>query len=270
MTGIVSTIAASQILEEFKKSRYKKPLNAVLNLGRTDLLLFVFPERTDLSKALSSTIKTPKKPPRILPFAASEDFLAINNIKSALLKINWHGKDKIKQPGKLSQEDKEQFIFSIGSKFTNTFTAEVENVLISLGKNIYRAVESKNFFQCQIIDRAGTEHISKTYDQVDRFLLANNNRALIPEQEYIDFGYLTKVTNPFSKGKGKGKETKIFIVAGIRGIGTWGVAECLKKNLVAIYKKLGEKKDIDFSAAIKIHYRNLDILDTTVMSVNEL
>ena len=143
-------------------------------------------------------------------------------------------------------------------------------MLIDGGKNIFRA-EKKNKvrFQHEIVDRSGAKYTSDTYQQVDDYLSKSHGHyVLIPEQEYVDVGYLTKVTNPFCGEDDK--KTKIFIVAGIRGIGTWGVAECLKKNLKAIYNELGKTKDADFSAAIRIHYKNLDILKTTVIHVHKL
>ena len=57
-------------------------------------------------------------------------------------------------------------------------------------------------------------------------------------------------------------------MAGIRGIGTWGAAECIKKNWRGIYDRL-ERKRGSFSALVLVTYENCDITNTEVMQVKE-
>lgn len=62
-------------------------------------------------------------------------------------------------------------------------------------------------------------------------------------------------------------------MAGIRGIGTWGAAECLKKWWKPIYSAKASTRSIggpskagDFAALVKVRYRNYDIKEGTGMT----
>lgn len=259
-TGIISAIIASHLYDKLRERREKQPLTTLLNFGKKEELLFVFPHRDDI-------VEKPKKPIDILPRTSTEDFLAINNIKSALLKIHWEGKDSVKQPDGLGDPDITKNIFSICSMKSNKFTAKVENLLIAQKKIIYRVEQVPNktheFF---ITDGIG-KFESKTYRQVEDYLANGIPKNRLNEQTYEDFGYITKITNPYNSDTNH--KTKIYIVAGIRGIGTWGAGECIKKNWKKIYDKIDStNKEASFSALIQLKYESMDISEIKVISVN--
>ena len=73
-----------------------QPLNKILGFGKYENVIFVAPGRTDFTQiGLSSNNPIPTR--IIQPIIVTEDFLAINNIKSSLLKAKWEGHDSIMQ-----------------------------------------------------------------------------------------------------------------------------------------------------------------------------
>jgi hypothetical protein len=261
--GIASAVIASWMYEKFQESSEKKPLNDILNFGKKDELIFVCPARTDV-KPIPQPIQNPPRPCslRILPWCTTEDFLAINNIKSALLKIQWKGKDSIKQPDRLDPLDKEKNIFCICSSKSNNFTKIIEDNIPSNSK-IYRVRETEKNGQYEIWDGTSSTP-SPTYNQTAEYSKANP-KVNLSECTLVDYGYITKITNPFNQ---KG-DTKLYIIAGIPGIGTWGAGECLKKEWKQIYDQMpsSHSKDSNFSALIRITYKSLDIKEFKVLNV---
>jgi len=258
--GIISAIIASYMYEKFQQRRERKPLDDILNFGRKESLIFVFPPRTDVTEII--------KPGQhidlhILPKTSTEDFLAINNIKSALLQIHWEGKDSVRQPDTLKAADREKNIFCICSSKSNVFTGKVEELVIPLYDKIYRVRQKGNTGEHEIWDGT-SETASPTYEQAAGYLKDGISPNRLFAENFVDYAYITKITNPFNQLR----NSKIFIIAGIRGIGTWGAAECLKKNWKQIHNKLDPaNKKSNFSALIKITYENLDIIETKVETV---
>jgi hypothetical protein len=258
-TGIVSAIIASILYDKLRELREKKPLNTLLNFGRKEPIIFVFTHRTDSKPTLTNSTN-------ILPRTSTEDFLAINNIKTALLKIHWDGKDGVRQPNGFTDSDKMKYIFSIGSMKSNDFTADIEKSLIAQQQNAFRVTKLQDSDEFCITDGVA-KYESQTYSQVSEYLKNGIQQNELAEQTYEDFAYITKTSNIFDPKN----RSKIYIVAGIRGIGTWGAAECLKKQWKQIYDKIdSSKKDTNFSAVIRIKYKRLDITDIKVISVNIL
>lgn len=116
-----------------------------------------------------------------------------------------------------------------------------------------------------ISDGDGAHYQSRSYKQVEEYLRSGVARPDLPSKQYEDYAIVTKVTNPWNE------KNKVVWVAGIRGIGTWGAAECIKKEWRQIYDQLPpQKKDCDFSAFLKIEYDNCDITSVEVRRVELL
>ena len=87
-------------------------------------------------------------------------------------------------------------------------------------------------------------------------------RHQLATKTFEDLAIITKIANPWNP------EMRLIWVAGIRGIGTWGAAEFLKKRWQELYDLLPDSnKDCDFSALLRIRYHNCDIEDTTLINV---
>ena len=70
--------------------------------------------------------------------------------------------------------------------------------------------------------------------------------GFIEDGPFDDVAMVIKVPNPHNP------RATIFIVAGVRGIGTWGAAYHLRENAKAISKRTKGRR---FAMLIKVHYR---------------
>ena len=244
ISSVLATLIVLKILEVLKRREQERPLNKILNFG-DDELLFVFTHR-EMEEV-------------ILPRTSTEDFLAINNFISALLKISWKNKIGVRDPAHLTDQDKRRNLVVICSPKSNTFTDEIQKLLED-HSTFYRFEKQENSGKWYITDNLGTWE-SKSFGQIEDFLAGGGRKANIPELLLDDVAVINKISNPWNK------TNKIFIIAGIRGIGTWGAAECIKKNWKQLYSRLPVKqkeKNCDFSALLSIRFHNCDITNTEV------
>lgn len=247
--SIGAGIIGAYVQRRFDRRAERRPLNQLLNFG-PDSLLFIFPHR-DTS------------PEAILPRTSTEDFLAMNNFISALLNIGWSRKIGVRDTTRVSEADKRRNLVIICSPKSNTIASTFQRELRTSHANAF-AFESKEDRVC-ITDGDGAPYESKSYDQVKQYLSSGIAKPDLPGKAYEDYAVITKVTSPWNE------KMKVVWVAGIRGIGTWGAAECIKKEWRQIYEQLPpDGKTCDFSALLKIEYDNCDITSVEVRRVELL
>lgn len=251
-TLFVSTVGsfiAGLLFQKWLDEKKRRPLRQILNFNDRPLV-FVLSHR----KSISSFI----------PPTSTEDFLAMNNFISALVAVKWHGKYSYKDTTKVQDVDYNKNIVSICSKKSNSFSKKVEETILAMGIQCY-------YFDCD--SETGFWHIrrgqgtweSSTYHQIDELVKKGVDENDLPRYEFDDMAVITKIDNPFHS------QNKVFMVAGVRGIGSWGAAECLKKEWRQIYDKLPkDKKSSNFSALVSIKYKDYDIVDIRVDNVVEL
>lgn len=258
MLGVFASIIASipgyYLIGKWKDIWSNKPLKKILNFSTDEELIFVFCHREIEDKDVKGII---------LPRTSTEDFMAINNMKSALLKAGWTRFDKVRDTNTILKNDDEQRknIISVCSPKSNLFTRAVEKKIEEKTKEFYRGAVDPETQEWYVTD-GQFKYTTKTYSQLKKYIEEGLKSVDIPTKEYEDIAYITKITNPY-EGR-----NKILIIAGVRGIGTWGAAECLKKEWNQIYEKLPKhKKDSDFSALVIIQYKNMDITKIKVHKV---
>lgn len=94
----------------------------------------------------------------------------------------------------------------------------------------------------------------------------------IREFVFAIIAMIAKVTNPLDEEK----KNKILLLAGVRGIGTGGAAECVRRKWKRIYNKKGKggsegyRKDGNFAAVIDVKYHNFNIVRTKVQTLQDL
>jgi len=254
LAGVVGTILCYVI----KRMMENRPLRRLLNFGH-DELVFVYPRRDDI-------------PAAVLPRTSTEDFLAINNAISALLKISWRRPVGVRSVGtgtaddgrQLSSNDKKRNLVAVCSPKSNPFTKELLEQLKEQKSDIFQFKKVEGKEEWQIVGGIACYH-SKSYEQIADYKEAGKR---VEEQKIEDVAILAKVTNPWEP------RNKIIIIAGIRGIGTWGAAECLKKQWQQIYDKKHLSKHVrkggDFAAIVEVDYDNCDIVRTHVETVKDL
>ena len=250
VASLLSNFPSIQLNKYFERKRANKPLNRILNFGREDDIVFVFTHRAFDKDAL-------------LPRTSTEDFMAVNNIKSALIKIGWKNKDLVRDAKTMQSrisDQKKKNILICRSK-SNSYTKKIEDNLKTKNIRFYHGKFSEKSNEWVISD-GKAEFPTKTHDQLIELRNAGVEQEAIPTKSYEDMAYITKITNEYNS------KNKIFIIAGVRGLGTWGAAECLKKEYMQLYDNLPKnKKDCDFSALLTINYENMDITKITVENV---
>jgi len=109
-TSVLLTLLVQRFIAWWKRREH----GALLDFPRKEIL-FIYPARSD-----------PSADPRkvIVPRTATEDFLAINNVLSALIKVRWLGEVHVKSCDHFGADDKEHDLVLICSPRTNPKTAE--------------------------------------------------------------------------------------------------------------------------------------------------
>lgn len=253
--AIIATLVGGYLYKKMEERAGNRPLKSILNLGEDDII-FVFSHRDEA-------------PGAILPRVATEDFMAMNNFISALLKIKWNGKLRVKDTNQeFSLEDSRKNIVTFCSSKTNTFTRQVEEDLKEkygrTENSFFRFVKDPSNDGRWMITDGAANYPSKSYEQRQDYIAKGVEKEELAKQEYDDVAIITKITNP------NNGVNKIFVIAGVRGIGTWGAAECIKKEWQQIYDLLGNRKKGDFSAIALITYKGYDIVGIRVHSVRML
>jgi hypothetical protein len=170
---------------------------------------------------------------RSLPYVAVEDVYALRNIFALLTEM--HIQPKIRDPEHI-EDVLTKNIISIGGPKRNSFT----KVVLSDVKNI-EFVDDQTTGETQIRRGPGTRLVSGSYSTPQG-------------QKSGDMALLLRKQNP------KNESNVVIVIAGIRGIGTWGASDYLRKHSRALARRLEEKhKHIGFLADIEVEYENLDI-----------
>ncbi len=244
--GFVFSVAASilgtYLYMKNRELRKNRHLRALLDFG-SDELLFVFAHREHQDES-------------ILPRIATEDFIAMNNVIGALVQTGWDGQIRVRDTTHLTDADKQKNLVTLGGGKVNDFTEELLELLATReidGFQFRETPESPG--RWQLIHGDFGRYVSRSYEAKE--IIEEINRGTT-EAELKDVAIVAKVTNPLHS------PNKIIIIAGIRGIGTWGAAEFLRKKANEIYQKKrsthGFKKTGDFAAIFTIRYKNFDIL----------
>ena len=246
MLSIIAGLIGALIQRYIDRRGEKRPLNQLLNFGKDDLL-FIFPHREEITEA-------------ILPRTSTEDFLAMNNFISALIKIDWNRKISVRDTRRVSRSDKKRNLVIICSPKSNDLTVEFQDTLKKQAKHFFSFEQSQSG-EWYIFDDDG-KYESKSYKQEAKYLNEGIDRRDMPTKSFEDYAVITNVSNPWND------ENKVILLAGTRGIGTWAAAECFKKEWRQIYNQLPENhKEGDFSALLRINYNNCDITSIEVRRV---
>jgi hypothetical protein len=194
---------------------------------------------------------------------AIEDFLAINNIISAYLRVGRTPPDKIRDTDHLTPQDKRQNnLILICSSKSNKTTEEAIRLLRERTnlKDLIPYFEGVPGAPAQIQIRCNQAiYPSASYEQENQ-----------TGGHLDDIAVVIKAQNPWAA------QYKVLIVAGIRGIGTWGAAEFLKKWWKDLYlrkdrsRKRGTSKQGDFVAIVSVCYEDHDIKHVNVLHVADL
>jgi len=252
------------------RARIRETGQRAILAGIEDPVLFVFPGRQDL-------------PEVILPRISTEDFLAINNIISAIISarllVGWHGPIRVRDTQHLNARDREENnLVLICSPKTNEVTKEALELLRKAQRTQQAAQLIPQFVKDSATERWSIRWNQGTFpsesytrlEELGRLDDSNTRPSPAGEAELNDVAVIVKARSPWAG------QRKILVIAGIRGFGTWGAAECLKKWWKPLYdkkrssKELGTSKDGDFVALVSVRYKEYDIKEARLLYLEDL
>ena len=240
------------VTRKFRQWRRARGQGAIF-AGLEANTLFVFPPR---SEGASSFI----------PQMYIEDFLAINNLISAYIRSGLRPPEKIRDSESIGTHEKTNYnLILICSSKSNKVTAEAIELIRGRSEHLKALVP---YFE---------EAPDTPANPGETPLQIKWNRATYPSPSYTqsgpgyeDIAMVVKIQSPWAA------QHKILIVAGIRGIGTWGAGEFLKKWWEDLHqrkgqsRRLGTTKQGDFAAIVSVKYEEQDIKDVTLLGVVDL
>jgi hypothetical protein len=255
-------------LEHFRTSREVRELKTLLNFGRGDLYV-VFPQRDEVA------IKN-----AILPRGASEDFFAIDNLSRVLQRMgqkHYHLRtaDVFMAPGSMANWSNN--VVTIGSPRSNMFTRRALRELKSpfkFGrdrKGVWWVRRDQDPGKCKCKSRALQQQEANARKIQQE---ANARKKPAAELALDDVAVIAKYRNPFSPNN----DNLLLMIAGVRGIGTWGATHYLREKAGELYERKGGRpksgwlpiltsyrpngKDGEFIAFVSIKYENFSIAGT--------
>ncbi|MBQ0935921.1 hypothetical protein [Ideonella paludis] len=191
---------------------------------------------------------------RRLPQLAVEDVLALRNIFDVLAEIGIKN-PKIRHPENLDDSDFKKNIITIGGSIRNAFTAEVLRWPVN-GDILEFVRSSIHPNQVELHRGPTTVYHSPSYDE------ATSDQ---PRATSKDVALILRRPNPRSETK------SVLVVAGIRGTGTWGASDYLRKHARALAERVsrdqGGAMAHGFLALLEVEYQNFDISRTKVKDV---
>jgi hypothetical protein len=205
IVGFVTSLLASYMYAYLQRRTGSRYLRALFSFGKGEVLLVV-PHRARESSS-------------IMPRVAIEDVFAMRNVIEILGHLGIS--NKIRDPERLSDKDKQRNIVTFGGEKVNEFTAEILKKLPP-GESFSFKSDPTNADRHFIQRGATTTYISQSFDVSD---------DIGPHEERKDIALVLKNKNPNNPG------SIVVVIAGIRGIGTWGASDHLRKKAEEIYRK---------------------------------
>jgi hypothetical protein len=249
--GIPASVIGTYLYLTIGKRRGNRHLRSLLNLGSGEVL-FVFTHGIFVAES-------------ILPRTSTEAFIAVNNIVGALIQTGWKGPVRVRDSQHIDGADKGKNLIIFSGPKKNAFTGEVLQRIKDQGRHVLEFRKTSetperwqicsDIFQCP----------SPSYDQEQN---ARQQGKEVVTETLEDVAMIFKITNPWNGAN------KIMIIAGIRGIGTWGAADFLRKRADELYRqKSGTgpfKKNGDFAALLKVTYENYNIIQVDLRQLIDI
>jgi hypothetical protein len=249
--GIVAALIASAVftigLRYHKQINDTKPFSRIHGFSKDERVVIVFPGRQ--SNPSSGLLKD-----RLVTF---EDMLAVNYVERILTLSGW--KDDLidfrenHSFEKLDVHDPAKNVVLICSPRSNSVTRKYLDLIkenASLDWDF--EVDADGHMS---ISAGGGRWVSASYSQEETL---RRDDLSIEESTIDDIAAVIRTDNPFNPA------TKVLIVAGIRGVGTWGAAKYLRQHAKDLVRRTGGK---DFACLLKVRYTNWRIDKTEMTDV---
>lgn len=252
VVGVTSTLLGAllwELGERAWKARWKRGLKKLVPFSRDSTLYLIYPPRHGGEEGL-------------LPKTSSEDFMAINNMISAFLSLGWNSnRFVVRDTDRVTGEHEKQNMVIFCSPKSNELAERLQQKLLQDGVNFYHFREvSVHGFKQWVLNGGGALYVSPAVTAEHRHRQAGDEKPLHSET-LEDVAVVTSIRNPWNP------DTRILWIAGVRGVGTWGAAETVKKwhkQLYTVLRRTKARKTGSFSALLRITYSNSDIVKSKV------
>lgn len=251
LLGVLASAIGTYFYLVISKRTGNRYLRQLFNFG-SDAVIFVFTHGGQAPQA-------------ILPRTSTEAFIAVNNLIGTLILTGWKGPIRVRDTTHIDGHDRTKNLVIVTGPKSNSFAGEV---LATIKKQVPSLLDFEKLSDTperwQILSDI-YKCPSPSYEQEEAALQIGKE---IATQKLEDVAMIIKVTNPWNGAN------KIFIVAGVRGIGTWGAAEYLRKYAEELYQaKSGSgkfKKNGNFAALLKVTYENFDIVQVELRQLIDI
>ena len=241
VTSILATVICSLAGLGNQRRRERLPFASLLNFTKTERVVFVFPARQDSveRRGLLQNVGV-----------AFEDMLAVNYMQRALTLAGWSPEtfDMREHPRFRVHDahDPAKNVVLICSPRSNPVTGEfIEK--IKEGTKFDWTFLTKNAQELEIGTGEHGKWSSATYEQEKSI---RSSQGKVEDGPLDDVAMIVKASNPYNP------VAKVLIIAGIRGIGTWGAAKFLREHAKKITQRA---KGENFAMLVKVKYRNWGI-----------
>lgn len=250
LVGIITLCigAGGRILwEKISKQRKLKGQSALLS-GMKEPVKFIFPPREELETSF-------------LPRISTEDFMAINNLISAFILSG-----RVPPPSKVADSKN----IALGVKRNNNLILICSSKTNAATKDAIQLIKEANPKKSDLIPEFIIDDKSNSVQIYWRRGYYPSDSYKQEGPEYNDVAMIIKAQNPWAA------QYKLLIIAGIRGIGTWGAAEFLKKWWKPLYERKGYDKSNkiyktgNFAALVHVTYKEYDISNVELIDVVDL
>ena len=240
LSHLAAVLAAMLLFPALMRLRYRMRHRGLLGLDAASRTALVLADRPVEGEATASPHGT---------FVKGDDLFSMTAVQSALQRCGWHPASiEVREATWFDADDptdhrKNVFLFC--SPKSNPVTRVFMDELSRTGLLEWRFVEDQASGQWRIEGKRGHWN-SPSYAQ-EAALLAMNRP--LSEGRVDDYAIFARLPNPWNL------KAKVFILAGIRGLGTRGAGDFLRDNLPMI-KKLTRGKDFVWLLHVtKEHYR---------------
>lgn len=238
--GYIASVLAGPHTKRFTERVEGGAVRDLLKLNGSDVLIVV-PHQ-------------PGPNTRCRPQFAVEDVLAVRNVFDVLAEIGIKN-PKIRHPENLDESDLKKNIVSIGGSLRNSFTAEVLRAPIN-GDILDFVRSPAHLDQVELHRGPTTVYHSPSYTEPT---------SDQPRAASKDIAFILRRPNPKNESK------SVLVLAGIRGTGTWGASDHLRKHARTLAERVardqGGAMTHGFLALLDVEYANFDISRTKVKDI---
>jgi hypothetical protein len=243
LLGYVANVLSGLHSTRFKEWIAGGHLRGLLRLGGDEVIVVV-PHQASPSN-------------RRLPQVAVEDVLALRNVFEILVELGIRH-PRIRHPENLAEPDLKRNIISIGGSFRNSFTKAILERPVN-GDILAFVPSSVDPTQVELKRGNTMSYTSPSY---------HGTPSDQPRARSKDIAFILRRPNP------KNESCSVVLLAGIRGIGTWGASDHLRKQAKRLAARVRRDQEgaaqHGFLAVIEVEYENFDIVQSKVKDVTSV